>query len=60
MFEGRLWPTRAAVHDQLVSNWLLLTYALLALTASNVVLNQEQRRVFTPWHSSVSSPSRSS
>jgi DNA-binding LytR/AlgR family response regulator len=31
-FDGKLWPTLAAVHDQLVGNWLLLTYALLALT----------------------------
>jgi hypothetical protein len=32
MFEGTLWPTRTALHDQLVGNWLLLTYAILALT----------------------------
>jgi hypothetical protein len=32
VFAGRLWPTRTAIHDQLVGNWLLLTYAILALT----------------------------
>jgi two-component system LytT family response regulator len=29
---GQYWPTMAALRDQLVGNWLLLTYALLALT----------------------------
>jgi hydrogenase maturation factor len=32
LFDGQLWPTRAALHEQLVGNWLLLTYALLAFT----------------------------
>lgn len=33
MFEDRIWPTLTAVHDQLVGNWLLLTFALLTFTA---------------------------
>lgn len=33
MFDGDLWPTRTALHDTLVGNWLLLTYAILTLTA---------------------------
>jgi two-component system LytT family response regulator len=29
---GQLWPTMVALRDELVGNWLLLTYAMLALT----------------------------
>lgn len=33
MFEGRVWPTLMDVRDQLLGNWLLLSFALLACTA---------------------------
>jgi two-component system, LytTR family, response regulator len=32
LLDGQLWPTMAALHDKLVGNWLLLTYAMLAFT----------------------------
>ncbi len=33
MFEDRVWPTLVSVRDQLLRNWLLLSFALLACTA---------------------------
>jgi len=33
MFEDRIWPTWTAVRDQLLRNWLLLSFALLTCTA---------------------------
>ena len=33
MFENRIWPTLTDMRDQLLRNWLLLSFALLACTA---------------------------
>jgi hypothetical protein len=41
--DGQPWPTMTALHDKLVGNWLLLTYAMLAFTGVLHVLVAMQR-----------------
>lgn len=43
LFEGCFWPSLSALRDQLLSNWLLLVFAIAALTAlAHLILQKDE------------------